>query len=124
VIRIRAAWVPGGTFENKVSLICRREGNTWYEYSVSSGGKWNLDRYNDNSVIPIWEGATKVNSGQEPNDYAMSCIGNEISLRVNGTVVRTLTDNNLTEGQVGFNISSVGKKPVKIELKDFEVAEP
>lgn len=124
VIRLRAANV-GTINTNKVSLVCRRTGNTWYEFSVTSGGLWNLEYYSSGVSTIIGTGAaTALKSGQNINEYEMSCLGNEISLKVNGQAVRTITDDNLTDGQVGFSISSIQFFPVEIEIKQFEVAEP
>jgi len=123
VIRLRAANV-GTINTNKVSLICRRTGNTWYEYSVTSGGLWNLEFYNGASTIIGTGATTALKSGQNINEYEMSCLGNAFSLKVNGQAVRTIKDDNLTEGQVGFSISSIQFFPVEIEIKQFEVAEP
>ena len=122
VIRLRAANV-GTINTNKVSLICRRTGNTWYEFSVTSGGLWNLEYYSGSTTIIGTGATTALKSGQNINEYEMSCMGSEISLKVNGQAVRTITDDNLTDGQVGFSISSIQYFPVEIEVKQFEVAE-
>lgn len=123
VIRLRAANV-GTINENKVSLTCRKTGNTWYEYSVTNGGLWSLYYYNGR-YIEIGSGATTaLKTGQNINEYEMTCLGNEISLRVNGRAVRSVRDDNLIDGRVGFNISSLRFFPVEIEVKQFEVAEP
>jgi hypothetical protein len=123
VIRLRAANV-GTINTNKVSLVCRRTGNTWYEFSVTSGGLWNLEYYSGPSTIIGTGATTALKSGQNINEYEMSCVGNDISLKVNGQAVRTVTDDNLTDGQVGFSISSIQFFPVEIEIKQFEIAEP
>jgi hypothetical protein len=123
VIRLRAVNV-GTINTNEVSLICRRTGNTWYEFSVTSGGLWNLYYYTGVNTVIGTGAVTALKSGQNINEYEMTCLGNEISLKVNGQDVRTVKDDNLTDGQVGFSISSIQFFPVEIEVKQFEVAEP
>jgi hypothetical protein len=123
IIRIRAADI--GQVKGAVRLVCRRTGSSWYEFSVTGGGLWNLYYYNNGTYNPIRSAATNaLKGGQNINLYEMSCIGNEISLTVNGVAVRTLNDSNLTEGQVGFGISSLNFFPVEVEVKDIEIAEP
>lgn len=123
VIRLRAVNV-GTINTNEVSLICRRTGDTWYEFSVTSGGLWNLYYYTGVNTVIGTGAVTALKSGQNVNEYEMSCLGSEISLKVNGQAVRTIKDDNLTDGQVGFSISSLQFFPVEIEVKQFEVAEP
>lgn len=123
VIKLRFAKL-GTINENGITLVCRRKGNTWYEYRISSGGPWWFYYY-DGSYNEIASRATTfLKSGSNINEIEMSCIGNEISLRVNGKDVWTVTDNNLTAGQAGFNISSFRFFPVEIEIKQFEMIEP
>lgn len=123
VTRLRFAKF-GSINENGVRLMCRRKGNTWYEYRVSSGGPWWFYYYDGSYNVIASRATTFLKSGSNINEIEMSCIGNEISLRVNGKDVWTVTDNNLTAGQVGFNISSLRFFPVEIEIKQFEVTEP
>lgn len=56
----------------------------------------------------------------------MLCIGNEISLRINGEVVSTvpLKNNVYSQGQAGFNISSINVFPIDIRMIEFEVSDP
>jgi len=123
VVRLRASNV-GTINTNGVSLLCRRTGNTWYEFSVTSGGLWNLYYYTGVNTTIGTGATTAIKQGQNINEYEMSCVGNMISLKVNGQAVRTITDDNLTDGQVGFSISSIQYFPVEFEIKQFEVAQP
>jgi hypothetical protein len=54
----------------------------------------------------------------------MRCIGNEISLYVNGQLVTTVESDLYREGQVGFNVSSLDVFPIEIRVAEFEIAEP
>jgi TIR domain len=113
-----------GTVSSYVSMVCRRSGNQWYEFGVTSGGQWDLSFYNGKKISLGSGATTAVKTGQSANEYETSCIGNQISLRVNGTDVRTITNTELTGGQVGFNVSAPQYYPVETEVIEFEVSEP
>lgn len=123
-VRIKAENLGQNT--NNVSLVCRRSGNVWYEFSITSGGVWYFYDYNSQYNQIDSGGTTAIRTGKSTNEYEMSCIGNEITLRINGETMKTLTlNNNLhVEGQVGFNISSLNVVPIDIKVIEFEIAGP
>jgi hypothetical protein len=123
VVRLRAENI-GTINTNNISLVCRKNGETWYEFSVTSGGLWYLYDHNTGNYNTIGNGGTTaLKLGQAINDYEMRCVGNTISLFVNGQEVRTVTSDLYTKGQVGFNISSLDVFPIEILVSEFEVSE-
>ncbi len=114
--------------KNNVSLICRKTNSTWYEFSVTSDGLWFLFDYNESNVKRYTMigngGSTAIKTGQNVNEYEMKCIGNEISLYINGQKAKTIKNDLYAEGQVGFNISSLDLFPVEINVSEFEMSKP
>ena len=124
VVRIRAENI-GTLNNNNVSLVCRMTDHTWYEFSVTSGGLWYLyDASNDDYTDISNGGTTALKTGQNVNDYEMRCIGNNISLYINGQEVTTIKDDLYKEGQVGFNISSLNVYPIEVQVIELEISEP
>jgi TIR domain-containing protein len=124
VVRIRAENI-GTLNNNNVSLVCRMTDHTWYEFSVTSGGLWYLyDASNDDYMEISNGGTTALKTGQNVNDYEMRCIGNNISLYINGQEVTTIKHDLYKEGQVGFNISSLNVYPIEVQVIEFEISEP
>ncbi len=123
-IRIRAENL--GQNANNVGIVCRRTDDTWYEFSVMGGGEWKLYNYS-NGYFTIDNGGTlAIKTGKSINEYEMLCVGDEITLRINGQTVSTFSPKNNThsEGQVGFNISSNTVFPIDIRMIEFEVSNP
>jgi hypothetical protein len=59
----------------------------------------------------------------------MRCVGNDISMVINGQPVKTITlDANsrflFPNGEVGLNISSLDIFPIEILVTEFEVSQP
>lgn len=117
-----------GVNSNNISLTCRVSAEGWYEWSVGSDGLWYLyavtDKYNDIAS----GGTTFLKLGKEVNEFTMICNDKKISMFVNGQEIKQspVTDNKfvLREGSVGFNISSISKVPVIVEVQWFKISEP
>jgi serine protease Do len=118
-----------GRNNNNVSLVCRmnQDGTQWYEFSVESGGVWYLYAYDNGEYKILDNGGTQaLKQGREVNEYKMDCVGDEITVYVNGNEIKTVKDNTYgyNEGFVGFNISSLNVLPITVEVNWFDIAQP
>jgi len=119
-----------GANTNNVSLVCRydSDANTWYEFSVGSGGDWYLYAVKDGYNTLYNGGSTALNQGKAVNQYGFDCIGNKLYLYVNGTQLKgspvTDTQYALKEGQVGFNVSSLDILDVEVDVDWIDIAQP
>ena len=117
-----------GRNNNNVSLVCRMndEGTQWYEFSVESGGVWYLYAVDGKYNILDNGGTNSLHQGREVNEYQMVCEGEQITLYVNGTEIKTVRDTTygFNEGRVGFNISSLNVLPITVEVNWFDIAQP
>jgi len=121
-----------GSNNNNVSLICRMndEASNWYEFSVTSGGLWNLFAM-DNQMYHILRsgGTNSLNQGQATNEYQMICNEDQITLLVNGSEIASMTEikYDFKEGFVGFNISSLKNYsvlPITVAVDSFTIDRP
>jgi hypothetical protein len=117
-----------GRNNNNVSLVCRMndEGTQWYEFSVESGGVWYLYAVDGKYNILDNGGTNALRQGREVNEYQMICNGEQISLYVNGSEIKTVRDSTygFNEGRVGFNISSLNVLPITVNVNWFDIAQP
>ena len=117
-----------GVNTNNVSLTCRDSKDGWYEWSVGSGGDWYLYAVTDKYNLITNGGTNFLKQGKAENEYAMVCKDKKISMFINGKEIKQspVTDNNygLTEGTVGFNVSSLNVTPVIVEVEWFKISEP
>lgn len=117
-----------GRNNNNVSLICRMdiENGTWYEFSVESGGVWYLYAISNGYTIIDSGGTTALKQGQAINEYGMECNGDTITMYINGEKLKSFPDRvyGFTEGEVGFNISSLNVLPITVNVKSFDIAQP
>ena len=114
-----------GQNTNYVSLVCRRTNDTWYEFRIKAASLWQLYKYDGEYNQLVNGGTTAGKPGKAINEYEMRCIGNEISLRVNGQPESAYRDNDdaYRQGQVGLSISTEDVFPIDIRVVEFEVSE-
>jgi hypothetical protein len=114
---------------NNISIVCRLDiqAGEWYEFSFTSSGLWFLYAVNEDGYNTIDNGGSNdLNLGKAVNEFGMKCEGNTITMSVNDKELKTYTDNKykFDEGNVGFNISSLGVTPVIVEVQSFNIAQP
>lgn len=128
-IRVDALVENRGFNTNNVSLICRGSDEGWYEFNISNGGLWYIYAY-DASIDSYDElkrgGSKAVNTGKDINQYTIFCIGNTLSLYINGYETSTIEENSYrwTEGQVGIGVSSFDVYPINIEVDWIQISKP
>jgi S1-C subfamily serine protease len=117
-----------GHNNNNVSLVCRGSiEKGWYEFNVASNGLYWVKRYDPKvrGYIDIGKGgSTLIKTGQATNEISAICQGNQLSLMINGALVRTFRDNVLVTGQVGLSVASYFVLPVKVAFDYFKVSVP
>ncbi|MCU0487405.1 MAG: S1C family serine protease [Anaerolineales bacterium] len=116
-----------GRNSNSVSLICRYSDQGWYEFNVAMDGTYNIYRYDTTlgDYVALYSGgSTAINIGKDTNEIVAVCIGNQLTLVVNDTTVRTVTDKNLKSGKIGLSLSSYNSTPIVGEFDYFVAVVP
>jgi hypothetical protein len=128
-------WLPDVYVETKetkvsgpnrmnVGLICRYSDRGWYQFSITSGGYWQIWKQYENKWKLLKDGASKyINVESDPNILQASCVGNNLTFWVNENKVGETTDRDLTEGQVGVCVVTFDMKGAKVEF-EYLYAEP
>ncbi len=118
-----------GSEDNTFSLVCRYGDLGWYEFSVANDGTYWIYAYDEatQSYNELTSGFTDAMlPGNNSNEFIASCLGNEFTLYINGTVVDTAIDNTygFYEGLVGFSVSSFDTPDVQMDVNWFAIEEP
>lgn len=112
-----------------INLVCRYTPDEgWYEFSVAASGMVQLWRYSfDDGYILIEEGgSSKIKQGNETNDFKITCIGNKLSLFINGDLwqKKAFVDSNYREGYIGISAGTMNVIPIQVVFNWVEVSEP
>lgn len=121
-----------GTDDNAYGLICRyKDEHHFYLFVVSGDGYYAIGKYagEDNPVAYLtpdgqYQSSDIINKGIASNDIQASCIGNELSLAVNGQPLMTAVDGQYKTGDIGLAASALQQGTVEISFDDVKVYAP
>lgn len=104
-------------------LVFRREGGDFYAFLLNDLGEYWLSLHGDDGWTEL-VGNTKSSlvDLDQSNELAVVADGPEITLFINGTPVKSLSDGALSEGNVGFYAGLLHENDdVQFEFDDFEL---
>lgn len=120
-----------GSNNNNISLICRKSDAGWFEFDIANNGLYEIlfGKIVGDSVeyTPIADGgSSKIKTGMAENEYGITCLGNTLTLYINGEEARRLEDKKylLPEGKVGIAVSSFRDAPVTVDFFWAKISQP
>lgn len=131
-VSLEAEVTNQGNNANGVSLICRYSDAGWYEFVLSNDGTYTIYAVDQQGLVNQGYnniangGSSRIRTGRQTNTYTASCNGNALTLMINGTEVRTITDDRFrfVEGRIGLGVSAMQKLPVSVEFESLKISEP
>jgi hypothetical protein len=131
IIIARARQVDGPD-DNAYGLICRYQSEqNFYIFLISGDGYYAIGKYQTGSPqIQYLSGEGQyqfsdvINQGVATNEIRASCIGNELSLSINGIPLATVTDPTFVTGDVGLGVSTFQPGTAVVEFDDIRVIAP
>jgi hypothetical protein len=131
IINVQARQVSGPD-DNAYGVICRYQSEeNFYVFLISGDGHYAIGKYQSGSPqIQYLTGegqyvfSDAINQGAASNDIRASCIGNELSLAVNGIPLDNVTDPTFVTGDIGLGASSFQPGTAVIEFDSIRVIAP
>lgn len=131
IIRAEARQVSGPN-DNAYGIICRYQNEeNFYVFLISGDGYYSIGKYQSGSenVQYLTENgqfqpSDTINTGVASNELQVSCIGNELSLMVNGAPLVTVTDPTFVTGDIGLAASTLQAETGVIEFDNVQVTPP
>lgn len=131
IINVRAEQVSGPD-DNAYGLICRYQSQeNFYIFLISGDGYYAIGKYQTGSPqIQYLTGdgqyaaSDLINQGQAVNQIRASCIGNQLSLSINGIPVDTVADPTFVTGDIGLAASAFQLGATIIQFDDLRVIAP
>jgi hypothetical protein len=115
-------------------VICRyQSAENFYVFLISGDGYYAIGKYqsgaeqieyltSDGQHAFIRSDA--INQGVATNQMRVSCVGNELSLAVNGLPLVTVTDPTFVTGDIGLGVSAFELGTAVIEFDNVQVIAP
>ena len=131
VIRAEARQVSGPN-DNAYGIICRYQNEeNFYVFLISGDGYYAIGKYQTGreNVVYLTENgqfqpSDAINTGIASNEMEASCIGNELSLAVNGVPLVSVSDPTFVTGDIGLAASTLQAATGVIEFDNVQVAAP
>lgn len=118
----------GGPDENRIGLLCRYVDNNYYFFLISSDGYYGIGVYYTGQAILLGQSEMQphdsIKQGLAVNHLRADCVGNTLSLYVNGYLVAAAQNDVLTSGDVGLLAGSFSQSGVDVVFDNFVVLKP
>lgn len=134
VILTASVEVIGGPADNAFGLICRYQSpDNFYIFLISSDGYYTVGKYQSGSDQIIYlteEGqyqsseAIAQGTAGVANELRATCIGDELTLSVNGTQVATVTDPTFVTGDIGVAASTFEAGTLEVAFQNVRAIAP
>jgi hypothetical protein len=121
-----------GPNNNAYGVLCRyQDENNFYIFLISGDGYYAIGKYQTGEqqvtyLTPNQEYVFSdlINQGVATNLVRVSCVGNELSLSVNGLPLVTVTDDSFSGGDVGVGVSTLEPGTAVVQFDDLLVLAP
>lgn len=130
-VRIGMEVTNRGVNSQRVSLVCNMTDDGWFEFNIGGDGLYEIyvyDAWDDAFYLIGNGGSTAIQLGKKTNEYIAECIGDTLSLYVNGEYIKSFAVPGdyqwMTEGLVGFAVSSFDVTPVRLNVNWFGIEGP
>jgi hypothetical protein len=118
----------GGPDENRIGLICRSDGQSYYFFIISSDGYYGVGLFQNRRATLLGQSAMQpssdINTGAAINHLRVDCTGADLAAYVNGVRVASVRDPTLSHGDVGVLAGAFGEPGVDIVFDNFAVLQP
>jgi hypothetical protein len=118
----------GGPEENRIGVICRSDGRSYYFFIISSDGYYGLGLFSNGKAVLLgqssMQSSEKINTGTAVNHLRADCNGDDLVFYVNGSSLIEVHDPTLHHGDVGLLAGSFDQPGVDIVFDNFEVIKP
>ena len=117
-----------GPNENRIGLICRSNGKSYYFFMISSDGYYGLGIFTNGKAKLLgqneMQASDKIKTGPAVNHLRADCNRDELTFYVNGSPLADVHDPTLQHGDVGLLAGTFGQPGVDIVFGNFVVLKP
>lgn len=134
VILTTSVEVVSGPADNAFGLICRYQSpENFYVFLISSDGYYAVGKYQSGSDQIIYlsdEGqyqfseAIAQGTAGVSNEIRVACVGEELTLSVNGTQVASVTDPTFVTGDIGVAVSTFEPGTLQVAFDNVRAIAP
>lgn len=121
-----------GPNDNAYGVMCRyQDESNFYLFLISGDGYYMIGKYETGqATIQYLTNSNEfvfsdtINQGVATNQIRASCIGDELSLSINGIPLLTVTDSAFRSGDIGLGVSTFEPGTAVVQFDDLRVLAP
>lgn len=116
-----------GSQNNSFGIICRyQDAKNFYALVMTSDGYYAIRKRSNTTELTILTGdafqkSSWITVSESKHHIVVECIGDTLSLYVDGNLIDEAYDSEFTEGDVGLLVSTLGNASTDILFDNFEV---
>jgi len=118
----------GGPDENRIGLICRLSAGNYYFFLMTSDGYHGIGIFNLGQAVLLGQTelqySDKILKGMAVNHLRADCLGDRLSMFVNGFEVLSVQDGALHSGDIGLLAGTFAQSGVDVIFDNFVVLQP
>jgi hypothetical protein len=118
----------GGPDENRIGLICRYTSSDYYFFMITSDGYFGIGMFAGGQAVLLGQNemqfSDKIIKGMAVNHLRSDCVGDTLSLYVNGFEIATSRDSTLKSGDIGLLAGTFSQPGVDIIFDNFVALKP
>lgn len=123
------AVMVGGSEDNNFGLICRKQDNTnYYFFMISSDGYYGIGKSSERGKwligIEAMQPSELIQQGQSLNKLRADCVGDTLTLYINGQRLAEVQDEDFTSGDVGLIAGAYDTPGTDIRFDNFSALKP
>jgi pectate lyase len=123
------ATLVSGTEDNDMGVLCRyQDTSNYYFAEIASDGYYGIGKVvagTQNALTDGFPATDLVKSGVgTTNHMRVDCVGNTITLYINGTQAASVTDSEFSSGDVGLIAGTYDTPGVEVAFDNFVVSKP
>ncbi len=128
-IEVEATYIGGG-LDNHFGIICRAvDVDNFYTMMISSDGFYAITKRVEGDSLSmigtdIFEYSDAILQGVATNKLQADCVGDKLSLTVNGELLAEVTDSSFTTGDVGLLAGTFNVVDTQIAFDNFKLSIP
>jgi hypothetical protein len=118
----------GGPDANRIGLICRSDGSSYYFFLIGSDGYYGLGVFTGGKAALLGQSSMQASeailTGAAVNHLRLDCVGAQLSGYVNGVPVALVRDESLRTGEAGILAGAFEEPGADIVFDNFVVFQP
>ena len=123
---MQGSWA--GPDANRIGLICRSDGSSYYFFLIGSDGYYGLGVFAGGKAALLGQSSMQASpailTGAAVNHLRLDCVGAQLTGYVNGVQVASVQDETLGKGEVGILAGAFEEAGADIVFDNFVVRQP